>query len=469
MNDISALVGANSDQGPHRPANEDAYWVSDASTPVDEYGALFIVADGVGGQRHGAEAAQQAVKVIKEVFYQERHGGASVPTALESAIQKANIAVYEEGQSRQSKMGCTVVTAVQHQDQLYIAHVGDARIYMLVDTRLRQLTRDDTWVQKQVDAGIITLEEAEKHEWRNVVTQVLGNKLEITVHQPKPKTLQPGNMFLLCTDGLHGVLSPEKLYHLMKNNRPQIAAEKLVLAAITADTKDNVTAVVVHATPTLIPQPIAKQAAKQPNTSQPPAWAKALIGVVVLLLIAAVAIRFWPSGDAELTGPASVENDVLATAVPLDPAQQQPTVITLATEAPSPLPPTPLPEVAPTSIPTDLPTVEAPPEATTPPTTVPLPTPLQLACVSTEGILFVWQDAQVQTDSCTQFAQEGYALGNGDQVRILDNNAISVNGPDESCIANNFIKIQSIERPEIEGWVIANEITPPLSDGSCAP
>ena len=68
MNNIAVLVGANSDQGPHRAGNEDAYWVSDGQTPVDEYGALYVVADGVGGQEHGAAAAQQAVIIIRDAF-----------------------------------------------------------------------------------------------------------------------------------------------------------------------------------------------------------------------------------------------------------------------------------------------------------------------------------------------------------------------------------------------------------------
>ncbi len=105
------------------------------------------------------------------------------------------------------------MTAVKHKNYLYIAHVGDARAYLLLDNRLRRLTRDDTWVQKQLDANIITAEEAENHEWANVVTQVLGNRSEIKVHQSEPLRLKPGNIFLLCSDGLHGVLSNKQFIY----------------------------------------------------------------------------------------------------------------------------------------------------------------------------------------------------------------------------------------------------------------
>lgn len=464
MNNIAALVGANSDQGPHRAGNEDAYWINEAETPVEEYGALFIVADGVGGQEHGAAAAQQAVAVIRDVFYQERRSGQEIAVALEKAILKANQAVYEQAQARSSKMGCTVVTAVQHKNYLYIAHVGDARIYLLLENRLRRLTRDDTLVQKQVDAGIITAKEAEEHEWRNVVTQVLGNKLEITVHQGEPQVLKPGNVFLLCSDGLHGVLSSEELYLILKNNAPQSAADKLIKAAIAADTQDNVTAVVVHATPPATGLVIAEPAPAtipdldQPTSLCPPTWAMVTIVTAVILLLIFTIIRLWPSSDGPNAPVETVESetlpDVLNTAVSNTPV---PSPLLPTATLPSPTEPT---QPNPTIPPTELPTL--------PPTLIPSPPPPPFACVSSP-ILFVWQDTQIQSGECGQFAQEGYSLLAGAQVRILDANGIPVSGPDESCINRDFIKIQSVERPEIEGWVVADDIGFPDSNGACLP
>jgi PPM family protein phosphatase len=286
MSNHSPQVGAKSDKGPTRSANEDAFWVSGPQSPL-KYGALYLVADGVGGQEHGAVAAQQAVQVISAAFYQLRQSGATIPQALNDSILQANQAIYERAQAMNvNRMGCTLVAAVQHEGQLYVAHVGDARAYLLMENHLRRLTRDDTWVQKQVDAGIITYEEAARHELRNVVTQVLGNKLDITVHQSATYELRAGDTYLLCSDGLHGVLSKEQLFKLMKNNPPQAAAEALVKAAIEAQTKDNVTAVVVNsgvkkARRGKVPSPPQQKS----DRTGLPLWVKVTIVTAVLLLL----------------------------------------------------------------------------------------------------------------------------------------------------------------------------------------
>lgn len=286
MSNHSPQVGAKSDKGPTRPANEDAFWVSDARSPL-EYGSLYLVADGVGGQEHGAAAAQQAVQVISAAFYRQRRTGSTIPEALNDAVLQANQAIYQRAQTMNvSRMGCTLVAAVQHEGQLYVAHVGDARAYLLMENHLRRLTRDDTWVQKQVDAGIITYEEAARHELRNIVTQVLGNKLDITVHQSATYELRAGDTYLLCSDGLHGVLSNEQLFKLMKANPPQVAADALVRAAIEAQTRDNVTAVVVNSSVNKVRHgkvsSLPKLESDRPGL---PLWVKATIVTAVILLL----------------------------------------------------------------------------------------------------------------------------------------------------------------------------------------
>lgn len=285
MSNYSPQVGAQSDKGPTRSANEDAFWVGDGRSP-QKYGALYLVADGVGGQEHGAAAAQQAVQVVSTVFYQLRHNGATIPEALNDSILQGNQAIYEHAQAMKiSRMGCTLVAAVQHEGHLYVAHVGDARAYLLMENHLRRLTRDDTWVQKQVDAGIITNEEAARHELRNVVTQVLGNKLDITVHQSTTYELRAGDTYLLCSDGLHGVLSKEQLFKLMKNNLPQAAADALVKAAIEAKTRDNVTAVVVNSGVKKARRGKVPPAPTQSDRPGLPLWVIVTIITAVLLLL----------------------------------------------------------------------------------------------------------------------------------------------------------------------------------------
>jgi protein phosphatase len=452
MNFTRALVGAKSDKGPVRPANEDAYWVSDTSTPV-ELGALYLVADGVGGQVHGAAAAHQAVQVISQAFYELRRQGSEIPQALEQSIHQANQAIFEQAQARGAgKMGCTLVAGVQHENQLHVAHVGDARAYLLQGKRLRRLTRDDTWVQKQVEAGVITAEDAEKHELRNVVTQALGNRPELDVHLATPQELQVDNIFLLCSDGLHGVLTNEQLYLLMRNNTPQDAANSLVEAAIEANTSDNVTAVVVNCGPAESSETVQVASASQSQEGvSVPLWVAISLAAVVVLLIVLALVRLGDSGDVTV----GLNGETAGV------TQEMPTI---AATAPQLVTSTPIPPVESQAA---LAPAETP---TTPPTATPLPptpTAILVACIIGNGNVFVWQEQQIRSNTCNHFAQ--WSLQSREQVLILDNNAVPVVGPDSSCRINDFIKVQSLDDPTIEGWVLQESVRPLGPEGVCPP
>ena len=460
MNNILPLVGAKSDKGPTRSANEDAYWVSDSSAPR-ELGALYLVADGVGGQEHGAAAAQQAVQVISAAFYHLRQSGATIPEALNDSILQANQAIFERAQANNiSRMGCTLVAAVQHESKLYVAHVGDARAYLLLENRLRPLTRDDTWVQKQVDAGIITAEEAENHELRNIVTQVLGNKLDIVVHQSKTQELRAGDIFLLCSDGLHGVVNNQSLYELMRNNPPQAAAEALVQAAIEAQTKDNVTAVVVNsgmqqARKEKLPAPAKAESDRQTL----PLWAIVTIATAVFLVVGYFLYNSWSSRrDAVPAGSGNGiesqgEMGATDTAVPALLEVTQPPAATELILQTATLPP-----------PTESLATAVPPTVTLLPTFTPPPL---VGCVTSDG--FVWRDEQVYSNSCTHVAPEGRVLRRGDIVRILDPNPQQFNGPDEQCDTNFFLNVQSVDQPNLVGWVLEFSVEPLQPGESCLP
>lgn len=450
-------VGATSDKGPVRPANEDAFWLSDADAPTD-LGALYLVADGVGGQEHGAAAAQLAITVVSQEFYRLRQNGVEIPSALESAIRQANQAIYDQAQARGGgKMGCTLVAAVQHDGILQVAHVGDARAYLFMGNRLRRLTRDDTWVQKQVEAGIITAEQAAKHELRNVVTQVLGNKPEIEVHLSRAQPLYTGDIFMLSSDGVHDVLDNAQILSLLKENPPQAAAEALVKAAIDADTKDNATAVVVHGG--LIPGreratavPLATVGV-HPNRRLP-LWA------TITLAAAALAVIIW--GAYTIFAPDEPESLLE------DDTSSAPEISIPALEQTD----TPLPELATVpatedatavSLPTS--TIRPPDTATPPPTNTPTATPVPRACVIADA--FLWQEEQLTDGDCDQFAQE--TLAGGTEILILDSTPRTVNGPDSSCQANDFIEVQSVTEPETTGWILAIYAEPLAEGASCAP
>jgi len=478
-NFIGANVGAKSDKGPVRPANEDAYWVSGLDTPT-ELGALYLVADGVGGQVQGAEAAQQAVDVVSSAFYEERQNEKSISEALDYSINLANTMIYERAQALGiGRTGCTLVAAVQHNEQLFVAHVGDARAYLLSGNRLRRLTRDDTWVQKQLEAGIITAKQAENHELRNVVTQVLGNKPDINVHMGAPQDLASGDAFLLSSDGLHGVLSNEQLFLIVRNNEPQAAAEALVQAAIQAETRDNVTAVVVRngpapsqGNPTQIELPRRKR-----SGIRLPLWAAGGLILLIALLVFysifrlvtsrnTISIDLGSGGDS--TAEAVIPNTSIASPtipVTLSPTPHAVQVVSPDTEPSSTA--TVLSAIAATTQVSETVAIQVDVLPETTPTVPTTTTPDLPGCVVGVGELFVWQDEQVRSNTCDHFAQ--WALLPGEQVLILDMNAISVAGPDRLCNRANFIKVRSEADPEIEGWVTADRVLPNPLGGSCLP
>ena len=449
------LVGAKSDKGPVRPVNEDAYWVSHAEVPT-ELGALYIVADGVGGQEAGDIAAHKAIEIISEVFYTQRQSGTDVPTALEMAIRQANRLVLELGQARGvGKMGCTVVTAVVHEGYLYVAHVGDARAYLLMGNQLKRLTRDDTWVQKQVEAGVFTPKQAAEHELRNVVTQVLGNKEDIDVHLMPPFELYTNDTFLLCSDGLYDPLSFKQIQRLLHSKSAQTAAEDLVQASIDAQTHDNVTAVVVSAGK--IPEKIrAVQSAPRGKQTAIPAWVFATLIVTVLLAAALFVFFVLPNTRFAQNGEPT-QLPILNPTTEIAPVPSDtPVVEAVATEVETAVAPT-LTEAAST--------LELLPSATPPPTDTPPPPIEAHACILFES--YIWQDAEVQSTSCNEFA--GASIASGEEVILVESSAITINGPDSACAENSFMKVQSIADPSLSGWVLANNIQPISPGESCSP
>ncbi|MCO5187100.1 MAG: protein phosphatase 2C domain-containing protein [Anaerolineae bacterium] len=240
----SQFVGMATNQGP-RATLEDAFALPDGSADLT-LGHLYVVADGVGGQEAGEVAAQIAVSTIQTRYYAARAAGHGIPEALTVAFNTANKAIYEESQRRGvDRMGCTAVAVAYQDDRLFVAHAGDARAYQLRGRRLRRLTRDHTWVQAQVDAGTISERDARHHELRHVVQRVMGNHPTLETEVSGSITVRDGDRILLCTDGLHDVVEEKQIAQILRNNAPQAAADKLIDAALRADTGDNVTAVVV--------------------------------------------------------------------------------------------------------------------------------------------------------------------------------------------------------------------------------
>lgn len=280
--DMAIKAAGETHPGRVRQNNEDAFFPSRANGAIDTAGAarngqLFIVADGVGGSRGGARASEIAVSRLPFFFYGATNGDTA--RTLRQAMDSTAHEIVSEAASHpdRANMSCTIVAAVVKDGQATIAHMGDARAYLLRGGVLRQLTRDDTWVQMQVDKGTLTPAEAAAHAERNVITKSLGNPSfpEPTVSQ---LPLQPGDRLLLCSDGLSGVATDAEMATILaKAPDPAAAVRPLIDLANQKGGPDNVTAVVVQ-----MGRPVTAPAAAAGRSSAPLLVSLAVLAAVMV-------------------------------------------------------------------------------------------------------------------------------------------------------------------------------------------
>ncbi|MGC8876476.1 PP2C family serine/threonine-protein phosphatase [Thermus sp.] len=223
--------------GLKRSKNEDA--VGHLLTP---WGGVFVVADGMGGHRTGEVAARLAVESILGHF----HEAEPSPKALLEAFERANARIHQEAQRPENRgMGTTATCLLLDLPYALVAHVGDSRAYLLRGEEFSLLTEDHSWVAERVRQGLLTVEEARTHRWRNVITNALGSFPQARVDLLGLK-LSPGDTFLLCSDGLSGVLEDRTLKEALKNFPPEEAARRLVELANEWGGPDNISAIVVR-------------------------------------------------------------------------------------------------------------------------------------------------------------------------------------------------------------------------------
>ena len=208
---------------------------------------LFVVADGMGGHAGGDVASAIAVKRIVETDRQFA-SGTDAEFALHTALTAANAQLAETvfDHSELTGMGTTVSGMVLVGGQAVIAHIGDSRIYLLREGELSQITADHTFVQRLVDSGRITEEEAAVHPRRSVLMRVLGDVDATPEIDTSLLTTQPGDRWLLCSDGLSSYVSHDKILNALATIvDPDDAAERLVKEALDQGAPDNVTVVLV--------------------------------------------------------------------------------------------------------------------------------------------------------------------------------------------------------------------------------
>jgi protein phosphatase len=226
---------ARTDTGRARSANEDSYWV---------HSPLFVLADGMGGAQAGEVASQTAVGVFSAGGGMP-DGPGTYEERLAALVVQANGRVYSQAQSDDqfTGMGTTLTVAYVGEDDLAIAHVGDSRFYVLRDGELTQLTDDHSLVGELVRRGQISAEEAEDHPQRSIITRALGIEGEVVVdHFSWP--VRDGDLFLLCSDGLTGMVSDAGVAEILAGAPSlAVAAQRLVAAANEAGGRDNITVI----------------------------------------------------------------------------------------------------------------------------------------------------------------------------------------------------------------------------------
>jgi serine/threonine protein phosphatase PrpC len=223
----------DSDLGRQRQGNEDNYFVR---------APLFVVADGMGGAQAGEVASELAVK-------QFEHGlpdGSPRAEALVDLIRKANAEIHRQAQDDPDRagMGTTVTAAYLDGDDVVVAHVGDSRAYLLRDGDLIRLTRDHSLVGELVARGKLTEEQAESHPQRSVITRALGAQHEVEV-DTEVFPARAGDLFLLCSDGLTGMVAEERLKPMLEDRERSLeqTGRALIAAANEAGGRDNITVI----------------------------------------------------------------------------------------------------------------------------------------------------------------------------------------------------------------------------------
>jgi serine/threonine protein phosphatase PrpC len=251
-----------SDLGLKRTLNEDSYLVS------DELG-LYLVADGMGGHRAGDVASCTAVQLIAEYLSSQLNSAekdfpfgydanlSDEDNVLLNAVLTANRHLCEMSKQNVefSGMGTTVVGLFHRQDPArtggvaHIVNIGDSRAYRIRGDEIVQLTTDHSWVSEQLQRNLITEDEARNHRWRNIITRALGNREDVEI-DIEDHPIEPGDCFVLCTDGLSSMLTDGEIRDIVREVSDDLAeaCRRLVVRANEKGGLDNITAVLVKFT-----------------------------------------------------------------------------------------------------------------------------------------------------------------------------------------------------------------------------
>jgi serine/threonine protein phosphatase PrpC len=247
---LDVQYGQASDPGKIRKNNEDAMgsFIPISRQQTRSHGFLFAVADGVGGMDLGEVASATAISVVTQGF-EKAQADTMLLGLLPRLVQHANAAVHDcrlAPEYRGKNMATTLVTCALRADQAVVSHVGDSRCYHVRNGRARQVTEDHTWVAQQRKLGLISNAEVAESESRHVLIRSLGPEMFVSP-DTTAVTLQPGDVLVLCTDGLHDEMSEKEIAAVVSQSMPiDDIARELVERAVEIDGNDNTSAQVIR-------------------------------------------------------------------------------------------------------------------------------------------------------------------------------------------------------------------------------
>ncbi len=240
-------VALRTDVGKVRSENQDyaTYTQPDEEVNRTPGGRLLIVADGMGGHRGGATASRLAAETVKEQYLAATSD--DVAAALQDALRLANAKIWSEAQSNADLkgMGTTTSALVVRGGSGWFGHVGDSRIYLVRGDQIQQLTEDHSLVATMVREGLLTSKEAENHPRRNVLQRSMGVGEDVEIDIRGPLDLREGDTFILCSDGLHGLVKEDEMTQVAQMTIDQ-AADEFVKRALDRGAPDNVTVIVAR-------------------------------------------------------------------------------------------------------------------------------------------------------------------------------------------------------------------------------
>jgi PPM family protein phosphatase len=246
-------ICTQTDPGLARENNEDA-------VSFDAVSRLCILADGMGGYNAGEIASGMAVAFIKSEMARwlsqagKHANGKEVRRALEICVENANHSIFNAANANPpyAGMGTTLVVGVFQQDRLILGHIGDSRCYRWRAGVLEQITKDHSLLQEQLDAGLITAEQALTSSNKNLVTRALGveDTVMLEVHEHR---VDPGDLYLMCSDGLSDMVNDAAIASLMVSDSSlEQKAKQLIVAANEGGGRDNISVLLVHAEEALV-------------------------------------------------------------------------------------------------------------------------------------------------------------------------------------------------------------------------